>query len=207
MRKIIIVSFLGLLAVLLYRRCESPPNPEQAVPAQTTRSDIQEGEQKRSEGEPMREEGVARTVKSLPRLPGHDAKPKVVIERGPRRPGEDPQRYEERVWFAERFDAFVRESGVNEAQVQELLLALYDYTTQRRHSMDMMREDVRRDVTVDQSYIDAVFGDDLHNFMMALQRILDVEQRAAYFEHCSSCAQEIAYHSHHEPILRLEGER
>lgn len=49
------------------------------------------------------------------------------LNRGPRAPNEDRRRYEERLRFARRFDAFVRESGVTEDQEQALLLTIYDY--------------------------------------------------------------------------------
>lgn len=202
MHKIVIVLLLGLLAVFIHWRCESPSNREQGAPLQAAQPEVHDSDP-RSAAEYERG-STDRVSDSPPRLPEKAEKPRIVFDRGPRKKGEHPDRYEDRVWFTERFDAFVRESGVTDAQVQELLLAMFDYTMQRRHAMDILREDVRKEVAVDEDYVLSLFEDGNRQFNLALQRTLDDEQILIYFKHCPSCAQHISYFTHYEPILRVD---
>lgn len=137
---------------------------------------------------------------------------KVTFERGPKRPDEHPTRYEDRTYFAEHFDEFAKRSGASEAQIQQILLALYDYQEQsmaldrdwRRAILEEDFDDPERakEIIADDSYIqlhDALFA----TLQSRLARIMTWTQDRVWSDTCAHCDSRLVYYGHEDHILKL----
>lgn len=135
---------------------------------------------------------------------GKERSATVALDRGPRRPNEHPDRYRDRIWFAKHFDAFVRESGATDAQVQRLLLAIYDFTAHRTYLWDILRHEIRESGRMDEDRVLELLGDSLRQLAQAEQRILTGPQLSIYHDHCGYCAQRLATAEYDEPVLQVK---
>lgn len=200
----ILLLVVGLV-VALWCRGGSPP-VEDTIPAQ----EASERPNARHAGTEDRgaNDQPSTTRPAPPTLPANgDARPVVVLDRGPRAPDEDPRRYEERMRFARRFDAFVRAARLNDAQVSALMLALYDDMVARSPLVGPAVDELQRGVKADQEWLDRNYGTTGYDWVTALQRILTPAQIRLWYRYCAGCNRQLWLREYEEPILELEGER
>lgn len=205
-----VLLFAGLVLGALWWRCSASDGPAEPV-SSARRGDIQ------PTSEPTiadRGHGPAPRVRETelpPSLPAKGAGKLVTIDRGPARPGEDPERYRDRVEFARSFDAFVREASLTDEQQRALLLAFYDFLEQRRHVFQIIAEERTRGEALPPGFLEDMYAPSLRELILAEQEILTREQREIYGRTCGYCAQGLALSQaaagYDEPVLRVEGER
>jgi hypothetical protein len=130
-------------------------------------------------------------------------RPRVTFDRGPARPGEHFTRVRDRTYFVERFDEFVRQSGVTEEQVQAILLALYDYQVQRRAlDRDLFLGYVAYQISDEELSESDLAMEYYDQLTQALDRTLDRRQRWLWSRSCGRCYSRLTSPKH-EPILTL----
>lgn len=213
-----IVLLAGVAMLLLWWRCSSLQTPDGRA-TRTSTGVTGPGAapfEERADGDPRmqgptRASGAAADEPAhAPALPAHApalrARERVTFDRGPARAGEDPERHEDRVWFARHFDAFVREAGLSDEQAQAMLLAIYDFVTQQRRVREILDEERAGGATLPPGYLEDMFAPSMRELILAEQAVLTRDQRRVYLRECGFCAQRLALGSYHEPVLRLEGD-
>lgn len=145
---------------------------------------------------PARHDGEAPRAADghAPALP--EGRARVVIDDGPRRPGEEYGRSQRRIAMAQMFETFRREAEVTDEQAQAVLLALYDL----QQNSDALMEDATGRRTGDTWR--PVLEEYGSVFFARLREILESWQLDVWWEECASC---FLYAS--EGILELQGER
>lgn len=211
MRRMLILLLLGGLVVgMLWWRCiggaeETSLDQSPAIGPQG-RGQTAPGQSQRPIPSPWGAEH-----NRAPSLPAKGADKLVTIDRGPARPGEDPERYRDRVEFARSFDAFVREASLTDEQQRALLLAFYDFVAQRRHVHQIIAEERAKGEPLPQGFLVDMYAASMRELVLAEQEILTREQHEIYDKMCGYCAQGLALSQaaagYAEPVLRLEGER
>lgn len=204
MRKALIAVAVVAVALLLARRCFAPASPPvMDAPAEARKAPERETSMTERRGSGS---DALRRVEP-PRLSAAAGQSRVTFERGPRRSGENRYRYEDRVWFAERFDAFVRESGVSDAQRDAVLLALYDYVAAMQPLWGPAAEDLERGGKPTEEWTRRMFGTSSYDWLSSLHQILTPEQARVWEKYCGVCPTRLALYFYDEPVLRLNGER
>lgn len=124
------------------------------------------------------------TSSDTPSLPDH--LPRVVIEDGPKRPGEGHGPYRVRIKLAQTFEAFRIAAELSDEQTQALLLALYDF---QRNNDALMRDSVYEDRfdEVPQRESNRLLDDYLNTWTIRQESILSDWQMEVWIRVCGSC--------------------
>lgn len=209
MRRIVILLALVIAAVaLLVRWCSGPddmPSKPGAGLAPETAPRVGGPAGSDGDGAEVRTGGGTAPRQEPPRLPPSGSTPRVTFEQGPMRPDEDPRRYDDRVWFTRRFEAFEREAKLTPRQREAVLLALYDAVEAKRPLWKIAAEDRASGKELSREWASALFGPSNYEILAKLQDILTSDQVVLWYRHCAICAQRLSQMvDYDEPVLRLE---
>lgn len=132
------------------------------------------------------------------------AKPTVILDRGPRRPDESAMFYEQRRELAREFDSFVAASGLSRARQQRVLLTLYDLQETMfallQDVTEAARERGRNEPHPFDDGADEVLNDAVEHWAQQLNILLDSHERQQWRIHCGGCWMRL----YGMRILRLE---
>lgn len=119
------------------------------------------------------------------------AKPTVILDRGPRRPDESAGFYEQRRELAREFDSFVAASGLSRARQQQVLLTLYDLQETMfallQDVTEAARERGRNEPHPFADGADEVLNDAVGHWEQQLNILLDSYERQQWRIHCGGC--------------------
>lgn len=131
---------------------------------------------------------------------------KVVLDRGPRAPGESLAHFEQRYELAREFDRFVAASRVSPGQQQRLLLALYDlqeemFTVLHDSTSARFERKWRNEPPFDDG-ADDLLDEAVERWARQVDAILDMRERKQWLIHCGACWMRL----YGMRILRLDDE-